>query len=104
MDDRSEFGGRHYEHHVHFAVRQFFNPVLPEVQEYLCSMLKDLAAYDGLAGIFLDRGRFDGFTSDFSNYTRKEFEKYIGRSVASFPADILPGAILRAYPRRSLCI
>ena len=78
---------------------KFFNPVLPEVQEYLCSMLKDLAAYDGLAGIFLDRGRFDGFTSDFSNYTRKEFEKYIGQSVAGFPADILP-----AGHTSSLCI
>ena len=40
---------------------KFFNPVLPEVQEYICSMLRDLAAYDGLTGIFLDRGRFDGF-------------------------------------------
>ena len=77
---------------------KFFNPVLPEVQEYLCSMLKDLAAYDGLAGIFLDRGRFDGFTSDFSNYTRKEFEKYIGRSVASFPADILPAGHTLGIP------
>ena len=77
---------------------KFFNPVLPEVQEYLCSMLKDLAAYDGLAGIFLDRGRFDGFTSDFSNYTRKEFEKYIGRSVASFPADILPAGHTSGIP------
>ena len=61
-------------------------------------MLKDLAAYDGLAGIFLDRGRFDGFTSDFSNYTRKEFEKYIGRSVASFPADILPAGHTSGIP------
>ena len=77
---------------------KFFNPVLPEVQEYLCSMLRDLAAYDGLAGIFLDRGRFDGFTSDFSNYTRKEFEKYIGQSVAGFPADILPAGHTSGIP------
>lgn len=68
---------------------KFFNPVRPEVQDYLCNILKDLAKYD-LDGIFLDRGRFDGFTSDFSNYTRAEFEKYIKNTVANFPADILP--------------
>ena len=55
-------------------------------------------SYDGLAGIFLDRGRFDGFTSDFSNYTRKEFEKYIGQSVAGFPADILPAGHTSGIP------
>ena len=77
---------------------KFFNPVLPEVQEYLCSMLEELAAYDGLEGIFLDRGRFDGFTSDFSDYTRKEFEKYIGATVVNFPADILPAGHKSGLP------
>ena len=77
---------------------KFFNPVLPEVQEYICSMLRDLAAYDGLTGIFLDRGRFDGFTSDFSDYTRREFEKYIGEAVADFPGDILPAGHTSGIP------
>ncbi|HIY47326.1 MAG TPA: family 10 glycosylhydrolase [Candidatus Alistipes faecigallinarum] len=77
---------------------KFFNPVLPEVQEYLCSMLEELAAYDGLEGIFLDRGRFDGFTSDFSDYTRREFEKYIGATVVNFPADILPAGHKSGLP------
>ena len=77
---------------------KFFNPVLPEVQEYICSMLRDLAAYDGLTGIFLDRGRFDGFTSDFSDYTRREFEKYIGEAVADFPGDILAAGHTSGIP------
>lgn len=77
---------------------KFFNPVLPEVQEYLCALLKDLAAYEGLAGIFLDRGRFDGYTSDFSAYTRKEFEKYIGQAVRNFPSDILPAGKTLGIP------
>ncbi len=68
---------------------KFFNPVNPEVQDYLCALLKDLAKYD-LDGIFLDRGRFDGIRSDFSDLTRKQFEAYLGKQVANFPDDILP--------------
>ena len=41
---------------------KFFNPAHPEVQTFLCDLLKDLAGYD-LDGIFLDRGRFPQFTS-----------------------------------------
>lgn len=69
---------------------KFFNPVRNEVQDYICSILEDLAAYEDLDGIFLDRGRFDGFESDFSPFTRQKFETYIGTSVASFPNDIIP--------------
>lgn len=72
---------------------KFFNPAHPEVQDFLCNLLKDLAAYD-LDGIFLDRGRFLGLNSDFSDLTRKQFESYLGGiKVANFPDDILaPGS------------
>lgn len=69
---------------------KFFNPVHPEVQSYLLSLLEDLAKYEDLDGIILDRGRFDGFESDFSDYTREQFEKYIGRKLAKWPEDVLP--------------
>lgn len=69
---------------------KFFNPVNEEVQNYLCDLLKDLAKYD-LDGIILDRGRFDGMQSDFSELTRKKFENYLGNvKLSDFPADILP--------------
>ena len=73
---------------------KFFNPVHPEVQTFLCDLLKDLAKYD-LDGIFLDRGRFSGFTSDFSDISRKEFEKHLGGiKVRNYPEDILlPGTV-----------
>ncbi|MDE7451551.1 MAG: family 10 glycosylhydrolase, partial [Alistipes sp.] len=77
---------------------KFFNPVRDDVQEYICSLLEDLAAYEGLAGIFLDRGRFDGFTSDFSDYTRERFEAYIGSKVQRFPSDILPAGHTAGVP------
>ncbi len=73
-----------------WADEKFFNPVHPDVQNYVIGLLKDLAAYDELDGIILDRARFHGFMSDFSDYTRGEFEKYIGKSVVNWPADVLP--------------
>ncbi len=77
---------------------KFFNPVRDDVQEYICSLLADLARYEGLEGIFLDRGRFDGFTSDFSDYTRRRFEAYIGETVRNFPGDILPAGHKSGIP------
>lgn len=82
---------------------KFFNPVLPEVQEYLCGILEDLARYPNLDGIILDRGRFDGFDSDFSTYTKKKFEEYIGQTVTNFPNSVIPpgtavGSLPSPYP------
>ena len=69
---------------------KFFNPANDNVQNYLCDLLKDLAKYD-LDGIILDRGRFDGIQSDFSDLTRKKFESYLGNiKLTNFPEDILP--------------
>ena len=67
----------------------FFNPSHPEVQEYLCNLLKDLAAYEDLDGIILDRGRFDSMQSDFSDLTKELFEEYVGESV-DFNKDVMP--------------
>lgn len=69
---------------------KFFNPVHPDVQVYLFSLLEDLAAYKDLDGIILDRGRFDSIRSDFSDYTREQFESYIGTTLANWPEDVMP--------------
>lgn len=69
---------------------KFFNPVNDDVQNYICELLKDLSKYN-LDGIILDRGRFDGIQSDFSELTRKKFETYLGNvKLANYPDDILP--------------
>ena len=73
-----------------WADEKFFNPVHPTVQNYVCGLLEDLAAYEDLDGIILDRGRFYDFRSDFSDYTRSQFEKYIGTSLSNWPGDVLP--------------
>jgi len=67
----------------------FFNPVNTDVQNYICDLLEDLAAYKDLDGIILDRARFDDLDSDFSAYTKKKFEEYLGYSVANFPNEVM---------------
>lgn len=74
---------------------KFFNPTNEHVQDYLVALLKDLAKYN-LDGIFLDRGRFEGIQSDFSESTRKKFEAYLGGvSIQNYPgAILLPGTTM----------
>lgn len=72
---------------------KFFNPVNEQVQNYLIGLLEDLASYPDLDGIILDRGRFDELHSDFSDYTRKKFEAYLGYAVPKFPEDVMNPSI-----------
>lgn len=68
---------------------RFFNPNHPEVQEYICGLLRDLAKYN-LDGIVLDRGRYNDLRADFSPVTRAQFEEYVGVKFSKWPKDILP--------------
>ena len=68
---------------------KFFNPVHEEVQEYLCKLLDDLAAYPDLDGIILDRCRFDEIQSDYSDYTKGKFEEFLGQTVPNWPGDVM---------------
>jgi uncharacterized lipoprotein YddW (UPF0748 family) len=68
---------------------KFFNPVNDEVQNYLLDLLGELASYTSLDGIILDRARFDDLDSDFSPYTRKKFEEFLGYSVSNFPKEVM---------------
>lgn len=75
------------------STQKFMNPVNEEVQDYIISLLKELAAYD-LDGIILDRCRFDNLNSDFSDLTRTKFQAYLGNvTIPNWPDDVLtPGA------------
>ncbi len=82
---------------------KFFNPVNEEVQSFLYQLLEDLAAYDDLDGIILDRGRFAELDSDFSDYTKGKFEKFLGHEIANFPVDVMtsgtkPGSLPSPLP------
>ncbi|MBI3948527.1 MAG: family 10 glycosylhydrolase [Armatimonadetes bacterium] len=67
----------------------FLNPVLPEVRERALQIIAEIARDYDVDGITFDRMRFSGIAADFSDYTRAEFEKAIGRKVARWPDDIV---------------
>ncbi|MBQ5669333.1 MAG: family 10 glycosylhydrolase [Tidjanibacter sp.] len=72
---------------------KFFNPAHPEVVEFVCNLLKDLAAYEELDGIILDRCRYDDLMCDFSATSREQFEKHIGRNIVNWPNEVMaPGS------------
>lgn len=66
----------------------FTNPALPEVQEHEIAIFKEVVGKYDLDGILLDRGRYDNIQSDFSEFSRGEFERYIGRKLDRFPEDV----------------
>lgn len=66
----------------------FTNPALPQVQEYERSILVECAQKYPFDGIMIDRTRYDGLQSDFSEFSKKAFEEYIGAEVKRFPEDI----------------
>lgn len=70
----------------------FLNPTSQKAQEYVITLLKDLAAYSatGLDGIVLDRARFMGIQADFSPTSREQFEEYVGDHSIKWPDDIMP--------------
>lgn len=73
---------------------KFLNPANDAVVDYMLNLLADLASYKGLKGIILDRCRYDDYNlqSDFSPESRVKFEKYIGRTLSSWPSEIFaPG-------------
>ncbi|MBD5180032.1 MAG: family 10 glycosylhydrolase [Bacteroidales bacterium] len=66
------------------------NPINPEYQDYIINVMKEmLTKYPEVDGLIIDRGRYDGIMADFSDLSRSEFEKFIGKPVKTFPDDIL---------------
>ncbi len=80
-----------------FSVRGgcFLDPANPEVQEFLLRMLQDLASYEGLDGIVMDRCRYDDYAMD-AGYTQealRQFSAYIGHEPERWPVFTEPGHI-----------
>ncbi|MDR0510345.1 MAG: family 10 glycosylhydrolase [Rikenellaceae bacterium] len=66
----------------------FANPALPEVQQHEIDLFREVAVKFAFDGLILDRARYDNIQSDFSDFSRTQFEKYIGRQLERFPEDI----------------
>lgn len=66
----------------------FVNPVREDVRDYELGIIRELANQYEIDGVVLDRVRFVGLGSDFSDYSRTEFEKFIGRNVNNWPEEV----------------
>lgn len=65
------------------------NPVNEEFQNYILNIFREVVEkHPELDGIILDRVRYEGFTADFSELSRKKFESYLGKNLDRFPDDI----------------
>lgn len=78
----------------HFAI--FVNPANPDVQAYELSIISEIIGNYDVDGIVLDRMRYPGIHSDFSDLSRTLFEEWLGEKAERFPEDIfiidpLPG-------------
>ena len=73
----------------------FLDPANPEVQEFLLSLLCEVASYEGLDGIVMDRCRYDDYAID-AGYTEKgklAFSEYLGHEPERWPVFTEPGHI-----------
>jgi len=73
----------------------FLDPANPQVQDFLLRMLGELASYEGLDGIVMDRCRYDDYALD-AGYTEagyKAFSEFLGHEPERWPVFTEPGHI-----------
>ena len=68
----------------------FLNPGNEEVQAYVLALLKEFVDTYHPDGIVLDRVRYVGLSTDFSEQSRKKWEAYSGISDERWPEDMYP--------------
>lgn len=71
----------------------FLNPCLPETQEYVLNIAKEIVTKYDVDGLMYDRCRYDNETADFSPASEKAFAAFVketyGREGIKFPKDIM---------------
>lgn len=65
------------------------NPFLPQVKRFYFSLLREVLNKYEVDGVILDGIRYRGFDNDFSDYSRRSFERLLGRKVKNWPYDII---------------
>ena len=66
----------------------FLNPAKKEVRDYTLSLLREFVEHYHPDGIVLDRVRYVGLSTDFSEESRKQWEKYSAVKDEKWPEDI----------------
>lgn len=69
-------------------VGAFVNPARPESQDLALKLIMELVRNYDIDGFSLDYCRYPDYQSDFSDFSRKAFEKYLGSKIENWPEDI----------------
>ncbi len=78
----------------------FLNPADPRNQQLELDVLREMTEKYDVDGIHLDYIRYPEnphYDFDYSDVSRREFEKHIGQTVASWPGDVFSGALKWRY-------
>lgn len=67
----------------------FLNPARKDVQDRSLALIMELVRKYDIDGFSLDYCRYPDGESDFSDYTRREFEAYLGHPIENWPSDVL---------------
>ncbi len=78
----------------------WLNPAHPENRKLLIDSLMEIADRYPIHGIHLDYIRYPGANSCYSNYSRKMFEEWLGRSASGWPRSAQPGGQLAEQYRK----
>ena len=66
----------------------FLNPAMPENQEWALRFIREILTKYRFDAYALDYCRYPGATADFSEFSHRDFEKFLGHAVERFPEDI----------------
>jgi hypothetical protein len=84
----------------------FVDPALDTVRQYELAVMEESLLRYRPDGIILDRARYSGITTSFSDSSRSVFERWRGAPVSKWPEDILTwpsdSATLKEYIRGPL--
>lgn len=64
------------------------NAALPAVQDYEISIIREVLRNYDVDGVVMDRARWNGINTDFSDHSRRLFQKYVKNENLRFPEDI----------------
>jgi len=73
-----------------YGTAAFANPLLREVQDYEIAIINEFIQKYNVDGLIFDKGRFSGIEADFSDYSKSEFEKFLGggQKVSWWPEEV----------------
>lgn len=69
-------------------VTAFLNPAMQENRDYALAFIGEVAGRYDIDGLSLDYCRYPDMYGDFSEFSRRDFERHIGREVEKWPQDI----------------